>query len=158
TKDTTNFSPVPLLAGKVTINGSNTNIIVPNAGVFTIGEIYGFIASSSLFFGCISGIDAGTNKIVLTNGDAYGINDNSSSSPLYISLGITASTSTIPASIIRLQMIHYFLNTDKMLIRRVIGVKGAGFTDSLVAEHVTNLQFRYLLNLSDPNGFVPQPK
>ena len=29
--------------------------------------------------------------------------------------------------------------------------------DSIIAEHVVNLQFRYLLNKTDPNGFVPQP-
>ena len=42
-------------------------------------------------------------------------------------------------------------------MRRVIGVRGAGFRDSVVAEHVSNLQFRYLTNLPDANGNVIQP-
>jgi hypothetical protein len=42
-------------------------------------------------------------------------------------------------------------------MRRVFGVKGAGFTETPIAEHVTNLQFRYMTNLSDVNGFVQQP-
>jgi hypothetical protein len=36
-------------------------------------------------------------------------------------------------------------------------VKGSGFTETPIAEHVTNLQFRYVTNLSDVNGFVQQP-
>jgi hypothetical protein len=44
-----------------------------------------------------------------------------------------------------------------MMMRRVFGVKGSGFTETPIAEHVTNLQFRYVTNLSDANGFVQQP-
>ena len=42
-------------------------------------------------------------------------------------------------------------------MRRVLGVQGSGFTETPIAEHVTNLQFRYLTNLTDANGFVQQP-
>ena len=36
-------------------------------------------------------------------------------------------------------------------------MRGASFLDSVVAEHITNLQFRYLTSLPDANGFVKQP-
>jgi hypothetical protein len=44
-----------------------------------------------------------------------------------------------------------------LLMRRIFGIRGGGFTETPVAEHVTNLQFRYTTNLSDANGFVTQP-
>jgi hypothetical protein len=56
-----------------------------------------------------------------------------------------------------MQIVHYFVNSNGLLTRRVFGVSGAGFTDSIIAEHVTNLQFRYVVNLADANGFVQQP-
>jgi hypothetical protein len=46
--------------------------------------------------------------------------------------------------------------SDKV-IAAIRKLKGGTFVDSIVAEHVVNLQFRYLLNKTDPNGFVPQP-
>jgi hypothetical protein len=57
----------------------------------------------------------------------------------------------------RLQIIQYFVTNTNLLIRRVIGVQNAGFLDTVVAEHVTNMQFRYMTNLTDANGFVRQP-
>ena len=57
----------------------------------------------------------------------------------------------------RLQIIQYFVDANNLLIRRVYGVKGSAFVDNVIAEHVTNIQFRYMVNLVDANGFVPQP-
>jgi hypothetical protein len=42
-------------------------------------------------------------------------------------------------------------------MRRIFGIRGGGFTEAPVAEHVTNLQFRYTTNISDANGFITQP-
>ena len=39
----------------------------------------------------------------------------------------------------------------------MFGVRGVGFTDSLIAEHVINTQFRYFLSLQDGAGNVVQP-
>src|ERR1041384_2200312 len=57
----------------------------------------------------------------------------------------------------RMRMIHYFVNENGLLVRRVLGVSGNGYVDSVIAEHVVNLQFRYFLNLFDDTGFVGQP-
>jgi prepilin-type N-terminal cleavage/methylation domain-containing protein len=161
TRDTNTFTPVSLAAGKITVVGSNTNIAVTAADMlshsFQVGEIYAIVAQNSIAFGVITSINTTTNTLVMANGDLYGLNQNSSTSPIYAVAGLAAGASTA-ASIIRLQIIHYYVNANNLLIRRVFGVKGKGFVDAIVAEHVTNLQFRYLLNLTDANGFVPQPR
>jgi hypothetical protein len=56
-----------------------------------------------------------------------------------------------------MKIIHYYVNSSGFLIRRVLGVKGAGFRDSIIAEHVLNVQFNYSLDMQDANGNVVQP-
>ena len=157
----TDFAPVTLLAGKITYSGSNTNVVVPAAdiGRFQPGEIYAIASGSSIAFGVISSINTAAYTLVLTNGDVFGINETGPSAPIYIVSQINPATSasTQPATIIRLQIIHYYLSSEKLLVRRVFGVKGAPFVESVIAEHVANLQFRYLLNTTDASGFVSQP-
>lgn len=156
TRDTT-FNAVPVLAGKITVVGSNTLIVVPSTTGFQVGEIYAVVAQGAIAFGTISAVNSTTKTLTLSNGDTYGLNQTVSTAPIYTVAGL-ASGASVAASIIRLQMIHYYVNANNLLVRRVFGVKGAGFVDSIVAEHVVNLQFRYLVNLKDTNGFVPQPK
>ena len=158
TQDYTNFPPISLPAGRITQSGSNTNIVVSSTDIsrFQTGEIYAISTQNSAAFGVITTLNTSTNTLTMTNGDAYGINQTNSGTPIYTMVGLASGPSG-PATISRWNIIHYFVNSNNLLIRRVFGVKGAGFTDSVVAEHVINLQFRYLLNLTDPNGFVPQP-
>ncbi len=155
----TSFTPVTLLAGKITVSGSNTNLLITatDIGRFQVGEMYAIASQNSAAFGVVSSINTTTNTLVLTNGDVYGINQTGTGTPITAASSVVSGISTQPASIIRLRMIHYYVNANNLLIRRVFGVKGATFSDSVVAEHVTNIQFRYLVNLADPNGFVPQP-
>ena len=42
-------------------------------------------------------------------------------------------------------------------MRRVFGVQGATFRDSIIAEHVLNVQFKYSLETTDAAGNVLQP-
>ena len=162
TQDTSfnNGTAVSLFAGQITVSGSNTNIMVgaANIGLFQAGEIYAVNTQNGLAFGVITTVNTGTNTLIMTNGDAFGLNQTSSSppAPIYAVAGLAGGAS-IAASIIRMQIIHYYVNENNLLVRRVFGVRGAGFVDSVIAEHVTNLQFRYLLNKTDPNGFVYQP-
>jgi len=159
TKDTS-FANVSVAAGKITQSGSNTNIVVAagDIGRFQVGEIYA-IVSDNAAFGVISAINSVTFTLTLTNGDIYSINQTGTTSPIYgVSQMNSSFISLQPVSIIRLQIIQYYVNASGLLMRRVFGVKGAGFVDSVVAEHVTNLQFRYLTNLPDANGFVQQRK
>lgn len=151
---------VSLFAGQITVVGANTNIAVGggNIGLFQVGEIYAVTTQNGLAFGVITGINAVTNTLVMSNGDVYGLNQTSINppAPIYAVAGLATGPS-IAASIIRMQIVHYYVTANNLLVRRVFGVKGGAFVDSIIAEHVVNLQFRYLLNKTDPNGFVPQP-
>ena len=150
---------VTLLAGKITVSGSNTNINVgaANIGLFQVGEIYAVTSQSSAAFGIVSSINAVTNTIVMSNGDGFGLNQTGAGAPISTVSVVLAGVSTQNASIIRLQIIQYYVNSSGLLIRRIFGIRGGGFAETPVAEHVTNLQFRYTTNLSDANGFVTQP-
>jgi Tfp pilus assembly protein PilW len=149
---------VSLSAGNITVSGPNTNIMVgsANIGLFQVGEIYA-ISSQNLAFGVITSINNITNTLVMANGDVYGINQTGASAPISTVSTVLSGVSTQAASIKRMQIIHYYVTSNNLLIRRVFGVRGAAFVDSVIAEHVVNLQFRYLLNKTDPNGFVYQP-
>jgi prepilin-type N-terminal cleavage/methylation domain-containing protein len=151
-QDTT-FPTVSLAVGKITFVGSDTKIVVPDATKFRAGEIYAVTSQNSAAFGVISSINNGTNTLTLTNGDVYGLNQTAAGTPIYaVSQGGAAAT-----TIMRIQIIHYFVDSNKHLVRRTFGVSNFAFIDSVIAEHVTDLQFRYLTNLPDANGFVQQP-
>lgn len=151
TQDYTYFTPVTLLAGKITQSSPNTNIVVPDGSKFQVGEMYAVVVGNSAAFFVIKSINS--NTLTAQNGDAYSINQTGSGTPV----NMVTSGGTAPSTIVRIQIIHYFVDSNNLLIRRVFGVKAATFVDSVVGEHVTNMQFRYATNLTDANGFVPQP-
>jgi hypothetical protein len=126
-------------------------------GLFQVGEIYALTSQNSAAFGVVSAIDTTNNKITLTNGDAYNLNQNSAPSSISQVAAFVAGLNSSPVAVMRLQIIQYYVTSSGLLMRRVIGVKSAGFRDSVVAEHVSNLQFRYVTNLTDANGNVIQP-
>ena len=147
---------VSLPANKITIASPNTTLQLTSTdiGNFHTNEVYAIVSGSSAAFGVVSSVNSSTNTVVMTNGDTYGLNQTGPTAPIYI----VTSNGAQPASIVRLQIIQYFVNSNNLLVRRVFGVKNVSFTDNPIAEHVTNLQFRYLISGAlDPNGFVPQP-
>jgi type II secretory pathway pseudopilin PulG len=151
TQDYTNFTPVTLLAGKITQSSPNTTIVVPDGSKFQAGEMYAVVSQNSAAFFVISSINS--NTLTVQNGDTYSINQTGSGTPV----NQVTSGGAAPSTIVRIQIIHYFVNSNNLLIRRVFGTKGATFVDNVIAEHVTNMQFRYATNLVDASGFVPQP-
>ena len=154
-----NGNAVSLLPGQITVAGSVTNLLVgpTNIGLFQTGEIYAIISQNSAAFGTVTGIDTPTKAVLMANGDSFGLNQTGSTAAFTTVSGIVAGLSTQNVSIVRLRIIQYYVTSTGMLMRRVFGVSGAGFTETPIAEHVTNLQFRYMTNLSDANGFVQQP-
>jgi hypothetical protein len=62
-----------------------------------------------------------------------------------------------PSSLRRVNIINYFVDADSRLIRRVFGVQNAGFIDSVIAEHIVTLQFRYILEPSADGTIFEQP-
>jgi Tfp pilus assembly protein PilW len=154
---------VSVPAGKLTISAGNTNIVVGTTAeinLFQPGEIYALSSQNYAAFFVVSSVNATTKTITISNGDIYGINANAAGppvSPIYQTAAVSAGASTVASAIMRLQIIQYFVTDTNLLMRRVIGVANAGFLDTVVAEHVTNMQFRYMTNLTDANGFVRQP-
>jgi Cu/Ag efflux protein CusF len=153
---------VSVPAGKLSVSGTSTKLVVNTTAeinLFHSGEIYALTSQNSAAFFVVSGVDVPNKTITVTNGDTYGINANSSTSPIYLTAAVSSTTSlsTVASSIMRLQLIQYFVTDTNLLMRRVFGVANAGFLDTVVAEHVTNMQFRFMTNLTDANGFVRQP-
>ena len=165
TKDTlfNNGNIIPLLVGKITVSGSNTviNVGSANIGLFQANEIYAIVSQNSAAFGVLTSVNTVNNTITMNNGDGgFNLNQTVPAAPISQVANISAVTgaSQNNVSIMRLQIIQYFVDANGLLIRRVYGIRGASFLDSVIAEHITNLQFRYLTNLPDANGFVQQPK
>ncbi len=109
---------------------------------FSVGEIYFLTNGSSATFVTVTNTDAATGEIRFANGDPYNLNVT----------GWTGGMASVsywgsqPLSAMRVQLIHYFVDAEGRLIRRAFGVKGAGFADSIVAEHIVDLKFKYTLN------------
>jgi type II secretory pathway pseudopilin PulG len=158
-KDFNNGNSVSLLPGKITVVGTVTNLLVgsTNIGLFQNGEIYAILAQNSAAFGTVTSVNTTTNTVSMANGDTFGLNQTGTTAPFTTVAGIVAGASTQNVAIIRLRIIQYYVTSTGMMMRRVFGVSAAGFTETPIAEHVTNLQFRYMTNLSDANGFVQQP-
>jgi Tfp pilus assembly protein PilW len=159
----TNFNSgnsVSLFAGKINVVGSNTILTFATSaeiGLFQVGEIYALTSQNSAAFGVVSAVDTTNKKVTLTNGDTYGLNQNSLTSSISQVATFVSSLNTSPVAVMRLQIIQYFVTSTGLLMRRVIGVQGKGFNDTVVAEHVSSLAFRYVTNLTDANGNVIQP-
>lgn len=160
-RDTTfnSGNSVSLFAGKISVLGTSTNLVVGTSeiGLFQVGEIYALTSQNSAAFGVVSAVDTTNKKVTLTNGDSYGLNANTTLSSISQVATFVAGLNTSPVAVMRLQIIQYYVTSTGLLMRRVIGVSGAGFRDSVVAEHVSSLQFRYVTNLTDSNGNVIQP-
>src|SRR5438477_8040849 len=154
-----NGNPLSLLPGKISVSGSTTSLIVGsgNIGLFQVGEIYAIISQNSAAFGVITGVNTTTYTKAMATGDTFGLNEVSATAPLTAVSSIVSGQNTQAVSLIRVQIIQYYVTSTSLLMRRVLGVKGAGFAETPVAEHVTTLQFRYLTNLADANNFVQQP-
>lgn len=151
------------------INAVNTNNFIATAQVFApaanynVGEIY-FLTNADgtrSTFGAVTAktpVSATQCQLTFAGTDPYGLNATGSDSPLNY---VTNNTSAGTFSIERMRIITYFVRnnivngvSNGILIRRVLGVPGAGYTDSVIAEHISNLQFRYALNAVNASGYL----
>ncbi len=150
------FEPVSLPPGSITPSGSNVSITPPDISRFQIGEIYYITSGTQATFGTITNITGanGSNpNLIFADGDEYGLNHPGNGGPI----NVVSDRGTKACSMMRIMLVHYFVSTEGLFIRRVFGVGGAGFRDSIIAEHVANLQFRYLLDLRDGSGNLAAP-
>jgi hypothetical protein len=150
------FIPITLAAGAINPANGSVSVDPGDIGDFAVGEIYFISSAQGSMFGTVTdrvGVGTANPSLVFAGGDAFGLNAVGAGSPLDV---ITASA-TLPASLCRMKIIHYYVNTNGLLMRRVFGTRNAGFVESVIAEHVVSLQFRYFVNMRDANGNVVQP-
>lgn len=126
-----------------------------NMALFTVGEIYYFNSSQGSTFATVTGIDAANRRLSFGAGgaDVCGLNLAGASN----NIKIISSDGALATSLQRILLIHYYIDANKLLIRRVFGTQGVGFRDNIVSEHVLNVQFNYSLETTDANGNIVQP-
>jgi prepilin-type N-terminal cleavage/methylation domain-containing protein len=141
-----NFVPVTLAA--ISINPMDGSVAIDPGDIaqFAVGEMFATITDRA-------GVGTPTPSLMFGAGDSFGLNSVGAGSQLDV---ITAGA-TLPTSLCRMKIIHYYVNSDGLLIRRVFGTRNAGFVDSVIAEHVVSLQFRYFINMRDGKGNIVQP-
>jgi prepilin-type N-terminal cleavage/methylation domain-containing protein len=140
-------------------NGDVISISSTDAGLFTIGEIYFITCSGGSTFGAITGktTASGVTSLAFANGDTLGLNLVRNGAVSTGQISAITNGGLNPVTLLRMQMIHYYVNSDGLLMRRVFGVKGAAYSESMIAEHIVSLRFRYILDSVDVNGNVAQP-
>jgi type II secretory pathway pseudopilin PulG len=123
-----------------------------NMSRFTGGDIYFLTSSRGGTFAAITAVDTANRQLTFANGDFCGLNLTGANGLI---TDISAGGS-IPTALQRMRIIQYYVDSNRILKRRVFGDKGAAFTDSVIAEHVIGVQFVYSLGL-DANGNPVQP-
>ena len=119
---------------------------------FAVGDIYFITSQRGGTFGAITNVDVSSKKIKFESGDYCGLNTSGANNRIKD----ISSNGTIPTTLQRMRIIHYFVDSNRILRRRVFGDRGAPFKDTLIAEHVLGVQFVYSLGL-DSNGNPVQP-
>lgn len=148
------FATLTVAANAITPDGGSITVAAVDIDRFNAGEIYFISSGGRATFGTITAKNAGTGVLNFATGDPYALNQAVDGGPI----SFVSGGGTLPVSIMRMRIIHYFINNNGLLIRRVFGVSGGvGHFDSVISEHVTGLQFRYILNLPNPDGSAAQP-
>lgn len=144
---------IALPSGAVIGNGKT--VTIPGSAKmsqFSVGDIYFFTSTIGSAFGSVTAVDATTRIVTFGASDRFGLNEVAVTGP------INLIANGRPSTMLRMHVIHYYIDKDNLLRRRVYGVGGVGgYTDTVVAEHVTDLQFRYILGQSTASGNVLAP-
>jgi prepilin-type N-terminal cleavage/methylation domain-containing protein len=142
------------------INATGTVVTLPSGTAmtqFTIGEIYFFSSSQGGTFATITDLNSGSRTLTFANGGVdIGLNKPGSAGA-DTDLDIISKSGTVATSMQRIQIVHYYVDSNGLLMRRVFGIKGAIYRDSIIAEHVVNVQYKYSLETTDSSGNVVQP-
>jgi prepilin-type N-terminal cleavage/methylation domain-containing protein len=152
------FVPISLAASAINSTGLTITIADADRSRFTAGEIYFFTSSVGGTFGTVTGVTdiAGANSTLTfaagaANGDKFGLNVTGAGGRV----NTISAGGTLPTTIQRMKIIHYYIDTTGRLMRRVFGVKGSGFREAAVADHVTSVQFVYALGPDSAGNNVP---
>lgn len=148
------FTEVNLGDSAISADGAIITVPAADVGRLNVGEIYFITSSVGSTFGVVTGRNLGAQTLSFDSGDVYGLNQAIAGGPI----SMVSAGGTLPTSIMRMRIVHYLIDENGLLIRRVFGVGGGrGYTESVIAERVTNLQFRYILNLPGAGGLYEQP-
>jgi type II secretory pathway pseudopilin PulG len=146
-----NLNSISLAA--TAIDPGASNITIPAGDpmtTFTVGEVYFLTSSAGGTFCTITSINAVARRLSFVADDPYDLNQPGAVGHIWaISGGRTLAT-----SLQRMRMIQYYLTSTGLLMRRVFGVPGSGFRESMIAEHVLDVQFNYSLITTDAVGNV----
>jgi hypothetical protein len=135
------------------INAAGSIITIPAGPLmsgFTLGEIYFLTSSEGATFCTITAIDSAARQLTFANGDTYGLNSTGSGGHIET----ISATSTVATSLQRMRIIQYYVTSTGLLMRRIFGIPKSGFRDSIIAEHVLDVQFNYSLITTDTSGNV----
>lgn len=156
-----NFTPISLAAGRIDANGEVITILDGDKDRFTTGEVYFLTSSLGGTFATLTAKgDDGTatpdTTLTFASGaaDKFGLNVTGVGGR--IQTISNQAGAAIVTSLQRMKIIHYYIDTTGRLMRRVFGVRGAGFRESAIAEHVVSVQFLYSLG-PDGGGVIAQP-
>jgi prepilin-type N-terminal cleavage/methylation domain-containing protein len=146
------FSPVSLPANTTKPISGEINIPGGDASNYKVGEIYYIAGNGNGAFGAITKTTAG--RIYWEAGDTFGLNRIGNTGNLATATGNSGNQ---PATLMRVNIVHYFVSADGRLLRRVFGVKEKAFIDNTVAEHLTELEIRYVLKPGTDGIIYEQP-
>ncbi len=148
------FTPLSLPMEAIDASGSIVNISPADINRFQVGEIYFITSSARATFGVITDITGPENSsLIFAEGDAYGLNQTDAGGLI----NFVSDKSQLATTLMRMNIAHYFVNSNNLFMKRLFGVAGAGFVDIVIAEHVANVQFNYALDMRDANGNLQQP-
>jgi prepilin-type N-terminal cleavage/methylation domain-containing protein len=153
-KDTT-FNPQGLPGKEVsqpldifqsTVSGTGIDEIVPVSGsnaVCNVNDIYLITGNTGSTLGVATAL-SGTNKIQFGNGDVLGINQPGSGNNIW-------TTTRGGASIMRVQMVTYYVTADGTLMRREYAnrppaIPVVGWIDEPLVYGVENFQIQYVMD------------
>lgn len=144
------IDPTFLAVSPDKINSSGATVTMPASypmSNLNEGEIYFLTSSIGATFGTITKIK-NRQKLTFNNGDDYGLNQKGRGG----NIKTISDSGKLATSLQRMQIVQYYITSTGLLMRRVFGVQGAGFRESMVAEHVLEVNFYYSLITTDASG------
>lgn len=139
--------------GAAAINSTGSTITIPagpQLGDFTPGDIYFLTSTVGATFGTVTSMNSGARQLFFANGDPYGLNLVGTGG----NIRTISGAGTLATSLQRMRIIQYYVTSTGLLMRRVFGIPGAGFRDSIISEHVFDVKFNYSLVTTDDSGVV----
>lgn len=150
-----NLNSISLTAAA--INPAASSITIPagdSMDSFAAGQIYFLTSSAGGGFCVITSINVAQRRLFFVASDDLDLNQPGAIGNIWaISNGGTLAT-----SLQRMKMIQYYVTSTGLLMRRIFGSAAAGFTESIVAEHVLDMQFNYSLITTNPLTGIVTPR